>query len=363
MAFPEFDSGKRKILFFSRGRGRGHAIPDIQLVKELQEGREDIQVRFASYGTGARTIEEHGQPLIDLDLPDLNGISETTVLAGKLIGWLDPDLVVAHEEFPALPAAKIFDKPTVLITDWFTAPERYSMLSLQFADEILFIDEPGIFEEPAWVQGKVRYVAPILRPFAYTRDDRARAREELAIPGDATVIAVLPGSWTEEKAPIHDLVMPAYDQLDAAEKRLIWVAGQDHEALRKQTGGRAGVRIIESDWTIERLMVASDLAITKATRKTARELDFLGIPSIAISHGNNPIDEKRVGLFPLCQMVRAEETTPELLAGRISEALAAPPVRAAPQSRSGGAAKELANILDAVCKPDGGGPPDRQHSM
>ncbi|MBI3680567.1 MAG: hypothetical protein HY235_09240, partial [Acidobacteria bacterium] len=156
MAFPEFDKSKKKVLFFTRGRGHGHAIPDIEIIKELEHLRKDVEVRFVSYGTGARTIEQFGFPLIDLGLSEANGTAETSVLAGKLIGWLDPDLVVAHEEFAALPAAKIFDKPTVSILDWFTDPEKYSMQSLRFADQILFIDERGIFPEPEWVRGKVR---------------------------------------------------------------------------------------------------------------------------------------------------------------------------------------------------------------
>jgi lipid A disaccharide synthetase len=85
----------------------------------------------------------------------------------------------------------------------------------------LFIDEPGIFEEPEYLKGKVKYVGPVLRKFEYTRKDRDRARTELGIPLDATVIGVFPGSWTEEKAPIFDLVMGAFELLEAEPKRLI----------------------------------------------------------------------------------------------------------------------------------------------
>ena len=40
-------------------------------------------------------------------------------------------------------------------------------------------------------------------------------------------------------------------------------------------------------------MVASDLAITKGNRNIVLELSALGIPSITISHGLNPIDDLR----------------------------------------------------------------------
>jgi hypothetical protein len=126
------------ILFFSRGRGRGHALADIEIAHAIQARSPETDVRFVSYATGAETFAAHGVSHIDLGLPERNPINETIVLAGKLIGGLNPDIVLAHEEFMALPAAKIFDKPTVLITDWFAESEKFAMGSLRLADRILF---------------------------------------------------------------------------------------------------------------------------------------------------------------------------------------------------------------------------------
>src|SRR5262249_5380719 len=105
-----FAPGKPRILFFYRGRVRGHPIPDVALVNRVKLLRSDVQVQLVSYGTGARTIEEFGLPVIDAGLPDEGSIAAMSVLAGKLVGCLSPDLVVAHEEFSVLPAAKIFEK-------------------------------------------------------------------------------------------------------------------------------------------------------------------------------------------------------------------------------------------------------------
>ena len=85
MAFPEFEEGKKGLLFFCRGRGRGHAVPDIAIARKLLTLREDVDVRFVSYSTGARTIEEHGLPLVDLGLPDANSYTDTLVLAAELL--------------------------------------------------------------------------------------------------------------------------------------------------------------------------------------------------------------------------------------------------------------------------------------
>ncbi len=115
----QFDPAHRGILFFSRGRGRGHAIPDMDIAAELLRLRDDVDIRFVSYGTGAATFTEFGHSVIDLDLPERNSMLETLVRAGHLIGWLQPRLIVAHEEFGVPPAARIFGPPLLLALPGF----------------------------------------------------------------------------------------------------------------------------------------------------------------------------------------------------------------------------------------------------
>jgi UDP:flavonoid glycosyltransferase YjiC (YdhE family) len=340
MAFPEFDDGKKKVLFFTRGRGRGHAIPDMEIAREIAALSGEIDVRFASYGTGARTFEAHGVAHVDLGLPDRNPINETIVLAGKLIGWLDPDLVVAHEEFMALSAAKIFDKPTVLITDWFTDAGSYSMSTLRLADRVVFLDEPGIYEEPEWVRGRVEYIGPVIRNLGYTRHDRARAREELGIERDALAIAVLPGSLPEGEAPIVDLVLAAFESLDSRVRRLIWAAGDDRDLIRNKTQGRAGVDVRGYEPEIGRIMAAADVAITKGTRKTLFELASLGVPSVSLAFGDNPIDRVRAGRFAHNEALE-EGAGPAALANAVRRAR----VRDVEPVARGDAARNCARLL------------------
>jgi len=341
----EFDPSKKSVLFFTRGRGRGHAIPDIEIVKELLNRSDEMDVRFVSYATGARTIEEFGFPLIDLGLPELNPLTETTVMAGKLIGWLNPDLVVAHEEFPALPAAKIFGKPAILLTDWFVEPEHYSSQTLKYADQVLFLDEEGVFEEPPWVRGKVSYVGPVLRSFDYTREDRERARRELDLPLDAFVVSVFPGGFnTEQRAPAADLVLGAFHLLPGGAKRLIWIAGEDLELLREKAGGREDVILRDHDWQIDRTMVASDVAITKATRTTNLELVSLGVPSVALCSGLNRTDETRVRTM---EGVVALDV-PQSSAERLRDALVGL-ARRKPMRKSAGQNSSAGNIAGRIC--------------
>ena len=222
-------------------------------------------------------------------------------------------------------------------------------------DEVLFIDEKGVFDEPPYLKGKIHYVDAVLREFQYSRNDRDRAREELDLPRDATIICVLPGSWTEQRAPIFDLVLAAFDAIGKQQKRLIWIAGKDHDSLKEKTKDRPEIIIKQQDWQMDRLMVAGDLAVTKATRKTLKELAALGVPSISLSHGRNEIDDAVAAKIPTNLALRADSMDGAGLARHIAEILAresrlsarVQPVLSAPNGRVA-AAKRIAAMIDRV---------------
>jgi UDP-N-acetylglucosamine:LPS N-acetylglucosamine transferase len=281
-----------KVLFFSRGRGRGHAVPDLAIAREMEQLLPDMRLRFASYSTGAATLAENGYEVIDLGLADEAPFLQSLVMAQRAIVAEQPDVVVAHEEFAALPAAKSLGYPTSFIVDFFPPEKSAWMEALTYADEILFIERRGIFPEPAHVKGKVRYLGPVVRDMVWTRADRERARHSLSLPSSALVVAVIPGAWaTERRAPILDVVTAAFERLAEPEKKLVWVAGDDYEVLSQRLAGDRDVVVLRSHSPIEQLMVASDLVITKANRGTTIDLNSLGVPSISLSYGLNPIDE------------------------------------------------------------------------
>ena len=74
-----------KILFFSRGQGRGHALPDLAISEALLREKPQLDLHFVSYGTGADTLRAHGQTITDLDLPDDNPFIETLVRCLRVI--------------------------------------------------------------------------------------------------------------------------------------------------------------------------------------------------------------------------------------------------------------------------------------
>jgi hypothetical protein len=315
MPFPEFTTGRKKVLFFSRGRGRGHARPDVEIVRTLAAARPDVEAHLVSYGTGAETIMEAGLPVIDIDMPDGGPTAEISVAAGRLIRWLDPDLVVSHEEFAAAPAAAVFEKPCVFITDFFTDPEMYSMHALQFADEILFVGRPGKFEEPDWVRGKVRYLGPLAPPSSYGPGSRCRAREELGLDSTAFILGVFPGSWTEYASEFSTAVLTAFDAIEISPKGLVWIAGPTLEDVAARTAGRASCLVFRSYPEMSQAMSACDVGITRANRVSTFELVNCGVPVIAITWGLNPADDRAIDDAPGVTLVRGEE----LAGGRLAK--------------------------------------------
>ncbi len=354
MTNPAFLTGKLGVLFFSRGRGLGHAVPDLEIAAALLALRPDVDLRFVSYATGANAISAAHWPLFHLDLPEQNPLTLTLVLAAKLIGHLRPALVISHEEFPALPAARIFDRPVVCLTDWFLNDEHYSTQTMQFADSILFLDDAGSYPEPPSLWGRVEYLGCFARQFTYNRTDVTRARQELDLPHDAFVVLALPGAFaTEARAPLADLLLPAFHLLDPQNKRLLWIAGTDAATLQARTADDPLIHVMEYEPVIDRLMVACDVAITKGNRKTVLELERLGVPQIAVCYGQNPIDEQRLQRVHGVTILQAQNTSSQHVARLLMESQTATlqPPRAAKGLHGATASSVAAHIAKHLPQP------------
>lgn len=308
-----------RLLFFSRGRGRGHAIPDLAVIRQLV-ACSNLDVRVASYASGASVFTEASYDVIDLALPDDAPYLDVLIRATQAIATVSPAFVVSHEEFAALPAAKAFGLPTTLILDFFVPHELWKD-SLRYADEILFIERRGIFAEPAEAQGKVRYLGPMRRPLPFTSDDRDSCRRALGWPPNAIVVSVIPGAWaTEQRAPLADLVVPAFTRMPEPGK-LVWVAGRDQDVLRARAAGCGDVLVIPEHSPIEQLMVASDVVVTKANRGTTLDAASLGVPTVSLSYGLNPVDDAIVCRIPTNTALHAKGVDPAFLSEVLANAV------------------------------------------
>jgi UDP-N-acetylglucosamine:LPS N-acetylglucosamine transferase len=314
------------VLFFSRGKGRGHAVPDAAIADGLARQEPGATITFASYGMGAATLRSLGWHPIDLRLPEDNPLWDTVVSAARVLDEVAPTLVVSHEECAVLPVAKARGLPTVFLTDWFLRDESVYMQALQFADEVIFLDDAGYQDVPRYLAGKVVYVGPVLQNGRTPRLSRDECRSQLGFASEETVIVVAPGGATthsEALAPILDLVLTAYDRLEAPRKRLVWVVGgADHRDIGRRVAGRSDIIVLTPHDTIAWTIAAANLVITKGNRITTLECEALGVPSISISFGHNPPDDNRVARIRTNVALRARGLDAVVLKRHIADAIA-----------------------------------------
>jgi UDP-N-acetylglucosamine:LPS N-acetylglucosamine transferase len=344
-----------KILFFSRGRGRGHAIPDVAIANDLLRSAADLKLQFVSYSTGGETIRECGYHVRDLCLPENNSFLETLILCVQVIREVEPALIVAHEEFCVPVAAKICKIPCIFLIDWFPLKESIWVDCLRYSETIIFLDDPGYFDEPEFLREKIHYVGPVLRDITLSRADRVSARKDLGLSCEQPIILVLPsGSVTasEEKAPIFTLISQAIQLIDRP-ITTIWVLSEtEQEMIKTQSKHVTDALFVRPRLDIERLMIAADIAITKATRKTTLELNALGIPSISISYGLNPIDDFRVPHIKTNRALRARGLSAHTLSAHIVQKLqtlsAESEITQSHSNGKGAAVQIIQEYIDAV---------------
>ena len=313
------------VLFFSRGRGHGHAIPDMDIGQELNIIDKSINIQFVSYATGAETFKACNVPVLDMGLPEGNPFILTLQKALELITNFKPKIIVAHEEFAAMAAAKITGVPAIFISAWMPQNGTVHAESLVSAAGILVIGDPGIFPMPMGVRGTVAYSGPIVRKLQFTRKDRSSLRRELNIEDDALAILVAQGGWaSEQRAPILNTVLSAFFALKQTPKHLFWLAGNDVETISRRMQGMKGVHVLPFVDPMERIMAACDIVITKGTRGITLDAASAGVPSISLSPGMNPIDDMLVPRIRTNIALNANATDGTILKQYMEKVIAAP---------------------------------------
>ena len=286
-------SNPLSILLFSRGRGFGHAVPDVAIAAVLPKYYPRAAIKFASYASGAVALGKLGIPYFDLQVPEVNGYLETLFSASEIIKLARPDVIVSHEEFGALAAAHLHGVPAIFLSDWLPPKNSLGDESLRYCTSIVMMEEPGIFEIPRSCSGKrISYLGPMVRSWKGPQDARASVRREMNIEDDEYVVVVSPGGWASEvETPIFQVVNDAFKKIPAANKKLLWVSDKDYDYIKQYGPAQSHIRAIRFADPLTHLLAASDLLITKGTRITTLEAASLGVRSISLSFGNNPIDD------------------------------------------------------------------------
>lgn len=263
-------------LFFSRGRGRGHSIPDDALCKEILLQRPSIRIQFVSYSTGALTLRELGWDVIDAPVSEFNHFSVTMRPFLEIIRTVSPRWVVSHEEPGALIAAAASAVPSVFLTDWFRPDIDALTMPLGFAAKILLLDEPGMWPEPDTAIGKIVHTGPMLRDLDSSGHNASSLRKDFGIDNGVKVVLVTSGGPSEREAPLRNLVLAAFHRLSIPRKHLLWVAAeQELPAIQEATRGMDNLTLLPPHVEFVQTMLISDLAITKGNRITCLELDAL----------------------------------------------------------------------------------------
>jgi UDP-N-acetylglucosamine:LPS N-acetylglucosamine transferase len=283
---------KKTILFFSRGRGHGHALPDLAITQHILASAASIEVQLASYATGATTIRAAGHPVIDLGLPEENPFLATLHACAETIERLRPNLVVAHEEFAALSAARFHRTPTIFISAWLPPKGSLQAETLESATKIIVLGHAGVFPVPDRVCAPVIYTGPVVRSMAHTSLNRAQLRMELRWAAeDFCIVGVPGGAAGETQVALADVVVSAFLQLPMTGKRLVWLASRDTDRMRDRLIGLKGVSVLPFQHPVERLLAAADLIITRGTRGITHDAASVGVPSLSLSSHDNLLDD------------------------------------------------------------------------
>jgi predicted glycosyltransferase len=340
------------ICLFSRGRGRGHAVRDLAIAKELRARRPSLEIAFASYSAGAEILRAAGETCHDLLLPEKNGYPDTLVRCAQLMREIKPRLVVAQEEPSAITAAAVVGIRSVFTTHWFAWRDSHlSSQALGHAASILFLEESGLFAEPVQAAGRIHYCGPVLRPFTRHPSEAETLRVSLGLKSSESFILVLPGSPSERREPIFDLVSSAFRRLRVSPKRLLWVAGNDYAKLIESCETRQDISVIGACDDVDLLIISSNLVITKGTYNISREVMAIGRPSISLTHHFNPVDDFYAARSPNNQSLPVLGTSEEQLADTMLQALQrqcyiAPDYQLLKSSGAGEAAKRLISELE-----------------
>ena len=301
-------------------------MPDAAIADELREAPIDVEITWISYAVGAATLRALGQTVIDLDLPEHNDFFETLKRLEPIVCDRRPDIIVSHEEFCALPVAKQLGIRNVLLTDWLWSADRLSTNAASFADEILFLDEPGYFPIPDSLIEKVSFVGTVFRRMDIRGLNMSTCRQRRGLRMDEPVLLVVPGGadiHSETRAPLFDALCAAVIGTGLDHLQVLWVVGDpDYSALAETTEVKNGrVRLLRPHWEFTETLLAADVVLTKSNRTPLLECEVLGIPTISISWGYNFIDDFRIEQIATNKVLRGQTLIPSELTAAIEDAL------------------------------------------
>jgi len=352
-----------KLLYLSRGRGFCHAMRDMLIIEHLKEFNINLNLKVVSHEQGYTYFKKNGFEVENLDLKLREEFSQKALF--RIQSYIDkfkPNFIIADEVFIALPLAKKFNIPSILITNWFfeSFSRRHPFIPIvQKADSIIFADSPKLHTVPLGFSVPVTFVGPIIREFEYTREDKEKVRKELGLGEEGKVILVIAGGRCKEREKLLKLSAKVFERLNRSDLKMLLLTGELYSEYSKRFEKENRIIVKDYDWEMDRLMTASDIVICKGTFSTTWELVYLGVPSISIPDIDNPVDQlhvKKLNKYNATIGLNPKKITPSLLLENVEKLLNSEKKReemslACKKLRGKRGQKEAAKIInDYICE-------------
>lgn len=310
-----------KVLFMTCGIGIGHVSRDITLAKKLQE--EDVEVAFASYGSGYEMLLESGE-YKTAKLPDIKFYGDDSGLdikytakksidtpfiflksiynESKIIKKFKPDVVVADSHYSVPITCKVLGIPCILITNELTLNfaelypdekiveyvenglKRFIIDVSNQCNAIIIPDIEGSIEIPPKLRKiTTTFTGPILKKSPGEIENKKEIRKKLGLGGDDKIVLVTVGG-SEFGKNLLKLVIDSSKWIDC--DKIIMVTGPQIKSDFIPPSDKLVKKEFLED--IMEWIRLSDVVISLAGHNTTMELASLGIPSIIVPIDNHP---------------------------------------------------------------------------
>lgn len=305
-------------VFIAGGGTAGHVLPGIAVAKELvAAGHDASQIWFvgSERGLETRLVPEEGFPLVALPgrgiqrrLTVENLGAAWGLMRGVLRGmWLTlrvrPHLVVALGGYASIPcavAAAVARIPMVVMEQNALAGAA-NRISGRFAKVSAVPFESTDLPRAVVTGNPVR--SEVL---AVDRErDRGRARSQLGLPDDRTVIGVFSGSLgaTRINEAVDGLALRWSDRGDIAIHHVTGSRDWERRARVQEplSEGRLFHLVKPYEDRMDLLLAACDMVICRSGGTTVAELAVVGMPSVLVPFPGAPRDHQRANARELVE--------------------------------------------------------------
>lgn len=285
-------TNRSRTLVVSGGGTGGHIYPALAVADEMRRRGWVVKYVGTRFGLESRLAEDAGFPFASLSAKPFRrsgGVENLKSIYSHLEGFVDgcgliaaerPDVVFGTGGYASVPvcaAAGVMRIP-LFLHEQNVVPGRANRLLACFARRVF-----TAWPVEGWVPfaGKWRVSGmPVRREFDTVT--RADARRKLGFAPDEIVLLIFGGSRGARS--LNLAVAEALPKLRGV--TVVWATGEaDHESLRTAAGCAAsGHRILPYINNMPEMMVAVDLAVTRAGAMTLAELAVAGVPAILIPY-------------------------------------------------------------------------------